>query len=185
MEQLTKENGALKNQNKQLKEYIDDRNARVSTHDKDINNLEQYSRRNSIRIYGLHDEDKEESSTKTMDLVINMVKNKLELPISRQDIDTAHRLGPFKSDANRPVICKFLSRETKHRVVHARKKLKGSAVVVREDLTQKNAKLLETVSRKEEVRNAWSDEGRIIALLQNGRKIKVDIDTNLNRLSAI
>ena len=103
------------------------------------------------------------------------------MSISSRDVDTAHRLGPIRQDGNRPVIFKFVSRVTKHAVIRSRKKLKGSATIIREDLTLKNAKLLETVSRKEEVQSAWSDEGRVIALLQNGRKVRVGLDVNLNR----
>ena len=51
--------------------------------------------------------------------------------------------------------------------------LKGSSYVIREDLTHINAKLLEDVSGHEKVKAAWSDEGRIVALLNDNRKFGV------------
>ena len=83
------------------------------------------------------------------------------MSISSRDVDTAHRLGPIRQDGNRPVIFKFVSRVTKHAVIRSRKKLKGSATVIREDLTLKNAKLLETVSRKEDVQRAYRMDVRL------------------------
>jgi CTP-dependent riboflavin kinase len=75
------------------------------------------------------------------------------------------------------VICIFIYRTHKLKDISARKKLKGSTKVIREDLTLRNARLLEKLSQKEEVKNRWSDEGKIIFLLTNGRKIKVDMYT--------
>lgn len=89
-----------------------------------------------------------------------MVRNKLDIQILKSDINFAHRIGAFRQDGNRPIVCKFVSRETKTKVLRTRRNLKGSAMVVREDLIIKNAKLLEDVSRKPEVKSAWSDEGR-------------------------
>lgn len=181
VEKLEKENERLLKRNKELKDQIEQKNIHLKKHDSELNDIEQYTRRNSIRIYGINDSDRNESSPKTIESVVSLVNNKLEVSITARDVDTAHRLGPFRQDGNRPVICKFVSRETKHAVIRARKKLKGSAMIIREDLTQKNAKLLEMVSRRDEIQSAWSDEGKIIALLRNGRKIKVGLDSNLNR----
>ena len=74
----------------------------------------------------------------------------------------------------------FLSRNMKHTVTRARRKFKGSTTVIREDLTLFNAKLLEDVARRDEVKSAWSGESRIIAILHSGRKIKVNVGSDLN-----
>lgn len=111
-----------------------------------------------------------------------MVRNKLDIQIQKSDIDIAHRLGAFRQDENRPIICKFVSRETKTKVLRVRRNLKGSAMVIHEDLNIKNAKLLEDVLRKPEVISAWSDEGRIIAISHSGGNIKVKLHTNLDGL---
>lgn len=45
------------------------------------------------------------------------------------------------------------------------------------------AKLLEKTSRHESVQAAWTDDGKILALLKNNIKIVVDYKTDLNATS--
>jgi len=45
-----------------------------------------------------------------------------------------------------------------------------------------NAKLLEEVARRDEVKSALSDEGKLIAILHSGRKVKVDVGSDVNSL---
>jgi hypothetical protein len=143
--------------------------------------LEQYSRNSSVRIYGIDDRVKNESEETSCSLVINKLNDKLNINIKPADVDIAHRIGQFRADGNRPIICKFVSKEIKRKVVRQRRQLKGTAIVIREDLTAKNAKLLENASATDGVKNAWSDEGKIIALLHNGKKIRLDIHSDLSR----
>lgn len=175
------ENSRLKTDNKDMKEVLTQRETKLRVNEKEINDLEQYTRRNSVRIYGINDQNRTESSRESGEAVIKMLKNKLDMPINLSDIDVAHRLGQFRKDGNRPIICKFVSRETKNSVLRNRRNLKGSPFVIREDLTTKNAKLLENTSQHPNVKNAWSDDGKIIALLQSGVKIRVHIHSNLER----
>lgn len=95
-----------------------------------------------------------------------------------RDIDTEHRMGKFLFDVNRPIICKCVDKIIRKKVIKARRLLKGSAFVIREDLTLDNAKLLEAVSAKEEIENAWSDDCKILALLLNGKKVHLGVKIN-------
>ena len=85
-----------------------------------------------MRIYGLQDKNRFEAAEETALLVTSLVKNKLSLDVSVAGIDIAHRLGPFRVDGNMPVICKFLSRNMKNTVTHARSNLKGISIVIRD-----------------------------------------------------
>jgi hypothetical protein len=164
-----------------LEEKMSERVSLQKFHESRLNTLEQYTRNNSVRIYGLKDVDKSESADDSRDLVIKTLNDKLHMKISPQEIDIAHRLGRFQTDGDRPVICKFLSKATKKKIIGLRRQLKGTSIVIREDLTIKNAKLLEEVSGKKEVRNAWSDEGKIIAVLLNGKKLRFDLLSDLSK----
>ena len=134
------ENETLKALNKDLKDTIKQREVKMNYHGKELNILEQFTRRNSLRIYGMHDQNKFETTEQTSELVCSMFKNKLDVTVQMGDIDISHRLGTFRPDGNRPIICKFVSREIKLRVLRARRLLKGSSAVVREDLTRKKRK---------------------------------------------
>ncbi|KAK9729452.1 hypothetical protein QE152_g15939 [Popillia japonica] len=52
-------------------------------------------------------------------------------------IDCCHRL-PGKQPNHRPILVKFVTRDIKKRVYANKKKLKGSKIVIREDLTAYN-----------------------------------------------
>lgn len=182
IEKLKSENDRLKTKNEEIADLLTQREQRILVNEKEINELEQYTRRNSLRIYGISDNDKNENSRTSANRAVSMIKDKLEVPITIADVDIAHRLGQFRTDGNRPIIIKFISRELKDTVLRHRRKLKGTALVIREDLTTKNAKLLEKVSHHSNVKNAWSDDGKIIALLHSGIKIRVKLNSNLQSL---
>ena len=180
VDKLEAENVQIKKENENIRKQLKDRETRLQTHTDEINNLEQYTRRNSVRIYGIDDKSPRETALETANQVIKLANNKLSLKITTSDIDIAHRMGRYNKDANRPIICKFVSRFAKHEVIRERRRLKGTPIVIREDLTIQNAKLLEKTSRHDRVQAAWSDEGRIIALLHSGEKMTVDSKTNLD-----
>ena len=56
-----------------------------------------------------------------------------------------------------------MSRTLRNDVMKNRKMLKGSELVIREDLTLKNAKLLEDASAVPNVKAAWSDQGKVLS----------------------
>lgn len=68
-------------------------------------------------------------------------------------------------------------------MLRARRALKGSSYVIREYLTHTNAELLESVSNHVKVKTARSDEGRIVVLLRNNRKLTVRQLGNLDAVS--
>ena len=141
----------------------------TKAHDQ-INELEQYSRRNCVRITGVKEENHESCSQ----LVTNIATRKLETEITPTDIDRAHRLGPKRTDGKeRAMIVKFTTYDARTRFIRARRKLKGSSIVIREDLTKANQELLLKVKGHQTVKSAWSHDGRIIALIaKDGREYR-------------
>lgn len=127
--------------------------------------LEQYSRCNSVRIFGLPQERNED----TTKLVIQLCNGQLGLDITEADIDCSHRL-PVKSGMCPPIIVKFCRRTIKNSVLRNKRKLKESKIVVREDLTKRRAQLLKLSGQKYGQRNVWSMGGTILARIGNGVK---------------
>lgn len=75
-----------------------------------------------------------------------------------------------------------MSKYHKQEAVAARKNLKGSDLIIGEDLTYKNAKLLELATSHEDVKIAWSDDGKIIVSFESIRiKIVMTHKTDLKR----
>jgi len=96
---------------------------------------EHYSRINNVRIFGVDDNKRTETAEEATSLICSMFHEKLDLQIGDKDICVAHRIGRFSTDGNQAIICKFVRRSTKKMVIRARGQLKGTPIVIREDLT--------------------------------------------------
>ena len=141
---------------------------------------EQYSRRNCMLVHGIP-----EDQTDTTDAVLSLCNSQLGLDLDRSQIDRSHRLG-YRSDTPtadgagsppkpRPVI----SYETRRAIFSSKRKLKGSRYVVTENLTKRRAELLRKARTIDGITSTWTIDGRIVCLLENGRKVTVQTDSDL------
>lgn len=186
LESMQNVNKKLEDKEKEHAEELCQVKYAMKTREIQMNDLEQYTRSNNIRIYGLEDRNPSETAEETTSIVLQFLKNKLEIDLNRNDIEIAHRLGRFLDNGNRPVICRFVLRLNKMKVMKSRRLLKGSVYVIKEDLTHKNAKLLQDTAEVENVKTVWADQGKIIALVdsENGerkQKVVVTLRTDLSR----
>ena len=135
------------------------------------NEMEQYSRRNNIRISGLSKDNPTESAQESTEGVLNLLNTKLGLSLNFQDIDIAHRLGRFKPDKKRAVIVKFVHRHVKQNVLRNAHKLKNTSLSINEDLTKINQSVLASLrvktKGKDTIEKSWSVEGKIYAKYKN------------------
>ena len=115
----------------------------------DLNDLEQYGRRNNIRIVGLRNDKPFETSQDTAWQVVNFINDKMDINISVHQIDIAHRLGPYSRDTNRNIIVRLISRQVKFNVLTHCKELKNTGVYINEDLTHTNQKVLSSMRLKD------------------------------------
>lgn len=58
---VVNEKNVLVKKSKEQDEQIRNKNIQIKTKEKSIKDLEQYTRRNSVKMYGLYDKDKNES----------------------------------------------------------------------------------------------------------------------------
>ena len=160
-----------KAENKSLRTEIESKTAKnEKLIQQSINDLEQYQRRNNIRISGIKDTE-DETCFQTMETVcLELNKRAAGLHITPNDIDIAHRLGKYDKDRNRNIIVRFVSRAQKIRVFKYRKELKTADVYINEDLTKLNQDVLTSVrvKRKDIIEQAWTFEGRVYAKWKDG-----------------
>jgi hypothetical protein len=135
--------------------------------------LEQYQRRNNLRFFGI----KEAKTEDTDALVIQLCREKLDIELPADAICRSHRVGKLPaqpatdgSSRPRPIIVRFVGYRYRQRVFAAKKKLKGSGVTVREDLTARRMEVYRTAAEKHGVRNTWTLDGRVLWLDSQGRK---------------
>ena len=152
-----------------------------------LNDMEQYSRRSNLRIFGLEVPDGESCT----DAVVNFCNQKLAVDIDKADILRSHPL-PFRSSSNssaqesskpvkQSIIVKFSNMDAKSLVLKNRKKLKNSGISVSEDLTNTNVMLLNRLRSNMSIKEAWSANGNIFCKV-NGRKCRVNPFVDLDKL---
>lgn len=120
----------------------------------EIDSLQQYSRLNSLRVYGVPETSNENTDNK----IISLCKEKLSIDVLPSSIDCSHRLGKSEN-GTRPILIKFANRNVKREIYQNKKKFKGTKIVVREDLTKRRVALMKDVKKKCGI--AWTNGCRI------------------------
>lgn len=174
---------ALRTEVKSLKQALSDRDAAIAnlTHEvielRQANDaLEQYGRRNNLRINGIEEpklgDDEEEDTTAA---VVRLANDELKLdpPLQASDIEVSHRLkkhAKAKKEEPRSIIVRFRSKYERYRVISSRKHLKDSneektvKVYINEDLTQARARLFTIVRKLQKQKHfdqVWTYNGNI------------------------
>ncbi|XP_069109835.1 uncharacterized protein [Argopecten irradians] len=173
----------LESENEKLRQTIGNLESEVcnlqGSHITRLNDLEQHGRKNSLRIHGLEDISVSENVEECVDKIVKFVSSKLNVDISSGDIDIAHRLGKFNRDRPRNVIVKFTHRRKKIEIIRARSKLKKTRYTIFEDLTKINQQILKDAYRLQCVKHSFSTDGKLFAILHDGRKRRLQVGTPL------
>ncbi|MEW8544146.1 MAG: hypothetical protein AB2693_11485 [Candidatus Thiodiazotropha sp.] len=143
---------------------------RVESLSAEANDLEQYSRRNSLRLYNLPVPDDVTSEEQLTDIVVRFINaNVLKLSnstdpeaIVSQDIERCHFTGRGK----RQLLIKFVRYHTKRRIYLCKKNLKQNPnkIFISEDLTKANHNLVMDIRDKFKQRaifSFWTRDGAI------------------------
>ena len=130
----------LHDENKRLTQENEELKNRVTRLEQDIDDTEQYSRRNNLRISKLP-----ESPNEDTDAIFLKIAETLNVPLTPGDIDRNHRVGRPGSKPQRDIIVKFVTYRVRERLFINRKKLRDSelkGIYLNEDLTRKRSKLM-------------------------------------------
>ena len=147
--ELEKHVNSLEIENKTLSEMIDDQ--------------EQYSRRNCLLLYGVDEEDVEDSDQK----IIEVIAGEMDIHLIEEDPDCTHRIERKSDGKSRPIIIKFARYNVRKKIYSNKKKLKGKNVMITESLTTARVKLLKEAQSKYSVKNVWTTDGRIFLNVGN------------------
>ena len=129
--------------------------------------MEQYSRRQSLRIHNDWPENPEED---TDGMVIQMAKEHLNIDLKHDEINRSHRVGPKnRRGSPRPVIVKFVSHNSKARIYRSKGRLKMGGptarnLLITEDLTKKrHAMFTEARQLRNQnlIRDCWTMDGNL------------------------
>lgn len=151
---------------------------RIQQLEESVDNAEQYSRRNCLRVTGLPESENEN----TDDLILNLARS-IDVELTVQDIDRSHRLGrPISGVSPRPrdIIVKFISYRSRAKFYKNRVLTKGRGhrgVFINEHLTKSRGRLLYLARRlvkSRQLKSAWTSDG--VVLVKH-------IDDSVHRLS--
>lgn len=160
--------------------------------DQRMDDLEQYSRKNNVRIIGLAERKPTENKAaeNTPSLVVNFINDTMNLNINSYDIGNAHRLGSIRREGpeHRDIIVQFSTNIIKQQVMRNRRQLKdiNRNIYINDDLTKNRALLFKDA--RNELRNkrlsaVWTRDGNIFAkLTENSRPLKIDNNEQLSNL---
>ncbi|PIK48639.1 hypothetical protein BSL78_14491 [Apostichopus japonicus] len=146
---------------KAMQDEISELTDKLNNSTNQLNQLEQYSRRNCIRVFGVEEKPNENTDVLMMDLA----SQHLGLNLNPTDIDRSHRIGKKEPGKPRAIIVKFQNYKTRELCIKNRRKLKGTRLVIQEDLTKANQELLQATKNTTLVKAAWSHDGKVIALV--------------------
>ena len=144
--------------------------------------LEQYSRRDNLRISGIEEEDDE--SEEVLEAKVIELAEDIGVKLKPDEISVAHRLGKPR-DGGRTVIVRFCHRKKKNEIMSNKKKLKGRQrkVYINEDLTSLRAKMMSLVKEQETVKNVSTREGSVVAWpTSGGRPVVINTPDNLEKI---
>lgn len=178
---------SLKESVAKLQETVKEFQRELDSKDERINKLEilvnegldereQYSRRNNIRIFGI-----KESEDENTDQIVLKVASQLQVPLSVQQIDRSHRVGR-KGTKPRPIIVKLVSYKQRQALFMAKKGLKGTKPFICEDLTITRRVLLKKAVETYSSEKVWTSDGTILVDIGKSRPFPVRGESDFENL---
>ena len=149
---------------------IENLKTRVLSMEKDLEEQQQYSRRTSLRFNNVKlptdDSGKIVFPVDTDTLVLNICTEKLEQPITLEDIGRTHTIGKIQN-GKASIIARFISYRKRHLVYSNKRKLKDhpDKTFISENLTRSRFNLIRKLNvyrKRGDIFSYWTQDGRII-----------------------
>lgn len=166
--------------------FVENLKRMVENNSKQIDNLENYSRRNCLLFHGIV-ETENENVDEVKDKILDEIE-KLKIPnweAKDHLIDWCHRLGRQKSDEhrNRPIIVRFVMYNSKREIWKFKKNLKGTKVMITESLSRIRLMVFKEARLTFGVPNTWTFDCNIFVRMKNGKVVKVQFMDQLKELN--
>ncbi|KAK3106950.1 hypothetical protein FSP39_003755 [Pinctada imbricata] len=152
----------LSDENDKLRSELNIAFERVDRAEADIEELEQYGRRTSLRFHNVEVAD----TNNTDDEIVKLCKEKLQVDITPDDINRSHPIGRKNRHGKYQLICRFKNWKIKNKIYREKKKLKNdsSRIFVTEDLTSYRQEIVSEIAKAKRAGKVfafWTNDGRI------------------------
>ena len=121
-----------------------------------------------MRFFGVEEESDEDIFAKVVS-----VAQKAGVTITANDVSTCQRL-PGGGKRPKPLIAKFVRRDTRHQFMNHKRNLKETSTHVNDDLTPLRAQTTRDLRSKSDVRGVVSAIEKIIVFMQDNEKLVFD-----------
>lgn len=139
---------------------------------------EAHLRRHVLLIHGVLEEQNED----VLNTVTSIIVHKVGVnEFSNNNIEVCHRLGVTKGKT-RPILIRFKDLECRHMVWDNKTSLKGSGYTISEFLTKARHKVFLEARKHFGVKNCWSSNGKIVILLPDKSRRKLELWSELQSL---
>ena len=183
---VVKENTTLREKCTSLEKRVTELEAANSARLLENDALEQYGRRNILRISGIP----ENTSSEDTDGIVLKLAFDMGAPMSPADIDRSHRVGkvrtshgPGQPTKHRDIIVKFATYNARNRLFQERKFLRETAneelktIFINEDLTKRRSEILfeaRKLRRANKLKSAYSSDGKLIVRDDKDKKYQIN-----------
>ena len=141
-----------------------------------LDEQEQYSRRNNIRVVGL-----EENAD-----VSAFLKDKLDINVE-DNIEEYHPVGRKTSDRKkRQIIVKLKNYATKSLIMGKRFRLKESGFFINDDLTKTRnqyAQSCRSLKKEKKIKDTWIWHGNVLVKLNDGSTTRILSQNDIDQLA--
>ena len=144
-------------------------------HRYETDRLEQYTRRDNIRIIGMEEGDNEGDDVLEGKLI--SLAEGMGVELDSGDISVAHRLGRHQGGRQRATIVRFTRRKKRTELLKNKAKLKGKNIFLNQDLTDMRATMLKMVKELDTVKFTSTRDGKITVRLKANPEEIIVIDT--------
>lgn len=139
---------------------------------------EVFIRRNVLLFHNIPENSKETP----IDLATKLIVDTLSLPeITSNNIEVCHRLGVSQGKP-RPLLVKFTNYNCRQLVWSNKTALRGSGQIITEFLTKTRHQVFMEARKYYGMKNCWSSDGKIIILLPNKSRHKIELMSELQTL---
>lgn len=124
---------------------------------KRIDQIDQTNRLTNLRLFNMEEKHNEDTKNE----VLNLIKGKLGINVKPEDIDFCYRIGAEGSKERRGILIKLGNMTLKQSIYGKKNILKGTGIVIKEDLTKSRLELVNKLSEKLGLKNVWTLNGKI------------------------
>ncbi len=155
--------------------------------EENLDDLEQYSRRNCLLLHGVKETKSEDTTTEA----INSINMHLGIDLQVKDIDRSHRLGKPKPPGTLgqrskagPIIIKFVSYQQRQQTYKQKRKMKGTSLLISESLTAKRMNIYRAAQhqvKEGKIKSTWTTDGKVTILTKEDRKQIINKISDLDK----